>query len=135
MRDDRTPEALAWAWHDALLARDPVAFAGLFAPDGVMIDVEHRTEDLSAARPLRGPEEIASMARAWFAATPVFDYRIRAVLADGHAAAKRWRYTVPGTAGAMVVDGVTWLSCADGAIREALVLFDSHALLRGLGRL
>jgi hypothetical protein len=110
-------------------------FAGLFAPDGVMIDVEHRTQDLSAARPLRGRADIAAMAQTWFAATPVFDYQIRAVLADRHAAAKRWRYTVPGTAGDLVIDGVTWLSCADGAIREAQVLFDNHALLHGLGRL
>jgi hypothetical protein len=57
------------------------------------------------------------------------------VLGDRPAAAKLWRYTVPGAAGDLVIDGVTWLSCADGAIREALVLFDSHALLHGLGRL
>jgi len=35
--------------------------------------------------------------------------------------------------GAVAVEGVTWLTCADGMISEALVCFDSYALMHGLG--
>ena len=131
---ERRPGELAWGWRDALLCRDAAAFAGLFAPDGVMIDVEYRTDDLSRTRPLRGRAAIEAESRAWFASTPVFDYQIRKVLCDERSAAKLWRYTVPGIAEELVIDGVTWLTCARGEIQQALVYFDSHALLRGLGR-
>ena len=33
----------------------------------------------------------------------------------------------------VVIDGVTWLACTDGMIEEALVCFDSYALMQGMG--
>ena len=55
------------------------------------------------------------------------------MLADASTAAYRWRYEVPGAGDAVAVEGITWLACADGMIREALVCFDSYALMEGLG--
>jgi hypothetical protein len=55
------------------------------------------------------------------------------VLADASKAAYRWRYEVPGASDAVAVEGITWLACADGMIGEALVCFDSYALMEGLG--
>jgi hypothetical protein len=52
------------------------------------------------------------------------------VVGDGATAAVRWRYAVRG----LELDGVSWLTCAGGVIREARVYFDSLALYRGLGR-
>ena len=40
---------------------------------------------------------------------------------------------VPGIAATVTVDGITWLTCADGMISEALVCFDSYALMEGMG--
>ena len=125
-----TPSELAYAWRDALLARDAAGFARLFAPDGVMLDVEHRTPDLEDVRPLRGRADIEATTRAWLAETPEFEYEVLEVLSDSTSAAKRWRYAV----GGVEVEGVTWLRCAGGEIVEALALFDSYRLLRGLGR-
>ena len=125
----RSPRQLAYGWQDALRARDAAAFGELFARDGVMLDVEHRTADGAAARPLCGRAEIARVAAAWFADTPVFEYDVLDVLADGTRAAKRWRYRV----GEAEVEGVTWLACAAGRIERALVVFDATAL-EGDGR-
>ena len=134
MTDDRTSTELAHAWRAALLGRDAPAFADLFAPDGVLHDVEHRTPDLSAARPIVGRPAIEAITEAWLAATPAFRFEIAAVLARGDAAAYRWTYEVTGAPGT-AVEGITWLTCAGGRIRHALVVFDSLGLLRGLGRL
>jgi hypothetical protein len=122
----RSPRQLAYGWRDALRARDAAAFGELFARDGVMLDVEHRTADGTAARPLRGRAEIARVAAAWFVDTPVFEYEVLDVLADSTRAAKRWRYRV----GEVEVEGVTWLACAGGCIERALVVFDAAALGR-----
>ena len=40
---------------------------------------------------------------------------------------------VMGLTDAVAVEGITWLACADGMISEALVCFDSYALMEGLG--
>ena len=106
------------------------AFGALFAADGVMIDVEHRTADLVAPRPLVGREEIEAQAAVWLRSTPEFGYDVLEVLADETRAAVLWRYEVEGAA----FDGVSWLSCEQGEILEARVYFDSHGLLRALGR-
>ena len=127
---ERTPAELALAWRDALLARDAPAFGRLFAEDGVMVDVEHRTEDLSQPRPLVGRAEIEAQAVAWLESTPLFAYDVLEVLADETRASVLWRYEVEG----VELDGVSWLRCERGEIREARVYFDSHGLLRGLGR-
>ena len=127
---ERTPRELALAWRDALHARDAPAFGALFAEDGVMIDVEHRTADLAEPRPLVGREEIEEQAAAWLESTPEFGYDVLEVLADETRAAVLWRYEVEG----IELDGVSWLSCERGEIREARVYFDSHGLLRALGR-
>jgi len=95
-----------------------------------MIDVEHRTEDLSGPRPLVGREEIEAQAAAWLRSTPEFAYDIVEVLADDVRAAVLWRYEVEG----VELDGVSWLSCGRGEIHEARVYFDSHGLLLALGR-
>ncbi len=124
------PRALAYGWRDALVGRDAEAFAALFAPDALFVDVEHRTEDLGAVRPLRGREEIRAMCVAWLAETPSFEYEVEQVLAAGRAAAVRWRYRVEG----LDLPGVSWLTVRDGAIAEAFVVFDSLGLYRGLGR-
>ena len=129
----RSPEQLSHAWRDALVARDAGAFAALFAPDGVMIDVEHRTADLRRARPIRGRAAIEELTVGWLRDSPSFQFEITGVLADVSTAAYRWRYEVPGASDAVAVEGVTWLACADGMISEALVSFDSYALMEGLG--
>ena len=129
----RSPEQLRHAWRDALVARDAGAFAALFAPDGVMIDVEHRTADLRRARPIRGRAAIEDLTVGWLRETPLFEFEITGVLADASTAAYRWRYEVPGASDAVAVEGITWLACADGMIGEALVCFDSYALMEGLG--
>ena len=129
----RSPEQLSHAWRDALVARDAGAFAALFAPDGVMIDVEHRTADLRRARPIRGRAAIEDLTVGWLRETPLFEFEITGVLADASTAAYRWRYEVPGASDAVAVEGITWLACADGMIGEALVCFDSYALMEGLG--
>ena len=129
----RSPEQLSHAWRDALVARDAGAFAALFAPDGVMIDVEHRTADLRRARPIRGRAAIEDLTVGWLRETPLFEFEITGVLADASTAAYRWRYEVPGASDAVAVEGITWLACTDGMIGEALVCFDSYALMEGLG--
>lgn len=129
----RSPEQLARGWHRALVDRDAGAFAALFAPDGVMIDVEHRTADLRRARPIRGRAAIEELTVGWLRGTPLFEFEITGVLADASTAAYRWHYGVPGASEAVAVEGITWLACADGMISEALVCFDSYALMEGLG--
>jgi len=129
----RSPEQLAYGWHAALVERDAGSFAALFAPDGVMVDVEHRTADLSRARPIRGRAAIEELTVGWLRETPGFRFEIAAVLADESTAAYRWSYEVPGATEAVAVEGITWLACADGMISEALVCFDSYALMHGLG--
>jgi ketosteroid isomerase-like protein len=119
------PSALAEGWRDALLARDADAFAALFAPDAVMVDVEHRTQDERHARPLEGRETIRAVTAAWFARTPPFTYDLIGVLADSRRAAVRWRYVVD----ELEVEGVSWLECEGGKIRRAFVYFDSHEFL------
>ena len=129
----RSPEQLARGWHQALVDRDAGAFAALFALDGVMIDVEHRTADLRRARPIRGRAAIEELTIGWLRGTPRFEFDISGVLADECTAAYRWSYEVPGASDAVAVEGITWLACADGLISEALVCFDSYALMEGLG--
>ena len=121
---------LAHGWRDALVGRDPDAFAALFTEDAVFIDVEHRTDDLGSIRPQRGREEIRAMCVSWLASTPAFDYEVERVLAEEDAVAVRWRYRVEG----LDVPGVSWLTVRDGLIAEAFVVFDSLGLYRGLGR-
>ena len=86
----RTPRDLALGWRDALLARDGEAFGRLFAADAVMVDVEHRTPDGRAARPLVGRPEIQAVAETWFREVGAFDYVVDEVLADPSRAAVRW---------------------------------------------
>jgi hypothetical protein len=109
--------------------RDAPAFATLFAPDGVLLDVEHRTPDGAAARPIVGRAALEALTRDWLASTPEFRYDVLAVVGDERRAAKRWRYAI----GGLEVEGLTWLDCSDGAIDRALVLFDSYAFLRHAG--
>jgi uncharacterized protein (TIGR02246 family) len=130
---ERTAEQLAHAWREALIARDAPFFASLFAPDGVMIDVEHRTPDRSRPRPLEGRAEIERVTVAWFQSTPEFEYDVLDVIGDGDRAAALWRYEVPGAEGPIRLEGVTWLECSGGEIERALVYFDSFGLLQGLG--
>ena len=118
-------------WHAALVERDAGSLRS--APDGVMVDVEHRTADLSRARPIRGRAAIEELTAGWLRETPGFRFEIAAVLADESTAAYRWSYEVPGATEAVAVEGITWLACADGMISEALVCFDSYALMHGLG--
>ena len=95
-----------------------------------MVDVEHRTADLSEPRPLVGRAEIEALAAAWLESTPSFGYDVLEVLADETRAAVLWHYGVEG----VELEGVSWLECERGEIREARVYFDSYGLLRGLGR-
>jgi uncharacterized protein (TIGR02246 family) len=125
MQHIQTPHDLAEGWRDALLARDADAFAALFAPDGVMLDVEHRTPDARSARPLEGRETIRAVTADWCARTPAFTYDILDVLASPQSAAVRWRYVVDG----LEVEGVSWIDCEGGEIRRAFVYFDSYAFL------
>ena len=129
----RSPEQLSYGWRDALVARDARAFAALFALDGVMVDVEHRTADLRRARPIRGRPAIEELTVGWLLETPHFEFQITGLLADASTAAYRWSYAVPGASEVVAVEGVTWLACADGMIGEAFVSFDSYALMEGLG--
>ena len=126
----RTPAELALGWREALVGRDPRAFGELFALDGVMLDVEHRTDDLAEPRTLEGRPTIEGMARDWLEATPEFEYDVLEVLSDESRAAVRWRYAVEG----LELGGLSWLDCEGGEIRKALVVFDSLGLYRGLGR-
>jgi hypothetical protein len=128
-----TPSALAVGWQQALSTRKVRKFAGLFAEDARFIDVEHRTPDLRAPRLISGRAEIEAVTRDWLKSTPSFRFDIIRILSDATEAAFFWRYEVPGVAGLVAVDGVTWLSCADGLICEANVLFDSYGLIVGLG--
>ena len=98
-----------------------------------MIDVEHRTADRRRARPIRGRAAIEELTVGWLRDTPVFRFEIDGLLADDSTAAYRWSYEVPGAADAVAVEGITWLVCAGGEISEALVCFDSYALMQGLG--
>ncbi|MDX6629758.1 MAG: SnoaL-like polyketide cyclase [Gaiellales bacterium] len=132
-RISRSPEQLAYGWRDALVDRDAGAFAALFAPEGVMIDVEHRTEDLRRARPIHGRAAIEELTIVWLRDTPRFLFAITGLLADASTAAYRWSYELAGASDSVAVEGVTWLTCADGMIDEALVCFDSYALMEGLG--
>jgi uncharacterized protein (TIGR02246 family) len=129
----RSPEQLARGWRDALVERNAQAFAALFAPDGVMVDVEHRTADRRSARPIRGRAAIEELTVGWLRETPRFRFEVTGLLADASTAAYRWSYEVTGPADAVAVDGITWLDCAEGMISEALVCFDSYALMQGLG--
>jgi hypothetical protein len=126
----RTPRDLALRWRDALLARDAVAFGLLFASDAVMVDVEHRTPDGAAARPLIGRVEIQAVAETWLRDTGPFDYVVDDVLADDERAAVRWTYRVELADGrSPKLEGLSWLVCRDGEIVRADVVFDVHALL------
>ena len=49
-----TPTTLAHGWHQALVNRRAHDFAGLFSEDALFTDVEHRTADMRAPRPIRG---------------------------------------------------------------------------------
>jgi hypothetical protein len=129
----RSPAQLAHGWRAALVDRDAVAFAALFAPEGVMVDVEHRTPDLRRARPIRGRAAIEELTVGWLRDTPEFQFEITGLIADSSTAAYRWSYALPGATDAVAVEGITWLACADGMIGEALVCFDSYALMLGLG--
>jgi SnoaL-like protein len=120
-----TPRGLVARWRDALDARDPDAFAELFARDGVMVDVEHRTVDQRRVRPLEGRETIRTEVAAWFKRTASFSYEVVDALVDERAAAARWRYVVDGRE----FEGLTWLDCVNGEIQRAYVYFDSHAFL------
>jgi hypothetical protein len=102
----------------------------LFADDAVFLDVEHRTADLSAVRPIVGRGAIRQMCVTWLAETPSFGYEVEEVLAGETCLAVRWSYRVEG----LVLPGVSWLTCRDGEILEARVFFDSLGLYRGLGR-
>ena len=55
-----------------------------------MLDVEHRTPDALAARPLEGRETIRAVTAAWFERTPAFSYELVDVLGDERSAAVRW---------------------------------------------
>ena len=123
----RTPVELAHGWREALVGRDPDAFAALFTADAEFIDVEHRTADGTAPRTIRGRPAIREVCVAWLAAVPAFEYDVLDAVGDDRRAAKRWRYVV----GAAHVEGVTWLDCADGEIERALVLFDIAGLALG----
>jgi hypothetical protein len=129
----RTPEQLAHGWRTALVEHDARSFAELFAPNGVMIDVEHRTADLRAPRPIAGRAAIEQLATAWLKDTPSFEFEITGLLADASTVAYRWSYDVPGTEGSVALEGITWMACANGMISEALVCFDSYGLMHGLG--
>jgi SnoaL-like domain len=129
-----TPRALALEWGDALRARDAERFARMFAPDGVLLDVEHRTEDHTRAKPVIGRTAIEATTRAWFASTPDFAYEVLDVLAGRDQAAVLWRYAILNRASPLSLDGVTWLVCRAGSIERALVFFDSHELLLETGR-
>lgn len=130
----RTPRDLALGWREALVARDAAAFARLFAPDGAMVDVEHRTADLEDARPIVGRDAIEALAREWLDDTAAFEFDVLDVLADASTAAYRWRYRVTVDGDRVEFVGITWLSCGEGHIRDALVCFDSYRLLRRSGR-
>jgi uncharacterized protein (TIGR02246 family) len=121
----RSAEDLVLEWREALLARDAPRFAAMFAPDGTLFDVEHPTLVGSRARPVVGREEIERVTTDWLEATPSFKYEIVDVIPGGDRAAARWRYRVD----AIELDGLTWLSCRNGSILLALVLFDSRVLL------
>ena len=129
----RSPEQLARAWCVALTRRDADAFAELFAADATLVDVEHRTPDLGEARPIRGRHAIRQLTIDWLEQTPAFEFDVTSLLADGDQVAYRWRYGV-GVETDVRLDGITWLSCRAGEIREALVVFDSYRLLHALGR-
>ena len=94
------------------------------------MDVEHRSDDLAAVRPLVGRAAIEEMCRSWLAETPSFEYDVLDVVATGKTAAVRWRYRVEG----LDLEGVSWLTCERGEIVDARVFFDSLGLYRGLGR-
>lgn len=130
----RTPRELALGWREALVRRDARAFAGLFAPDAAMVDVEHRTDDLEDARTIAGRASIQALAEEWLGATPAFEFDILDLLADASTAAYRWRYEVAADGGGAAFIGLTWITCDAGHIRDALVCFDSYRLLRLLGR-
>jgi hypothetical protein len=122
----RTPRELALEWREALVGRDATRFAGLFALDAVFEDVEHRTADGLRARAIHGRAAIEELTRGWLAAIPAFEYDVLDVLADERTAAVRWRYATPGLD---ELEGLSWLTCADGFIERAFVVFDSHALI------
>ena len=130
LSSERSPTELAHGWRDALVGRDPEAFGALFAHTALFLDVEHRTADLARVRPIEGRPAIEDMCRSWLRRTPDFEYEVEQVVSDGDTAAVRWRYAVEG----LELDGVSWLTCTDGEIREARVYFDSLGLYRGLGR-
>ncbi len=121
----REPQELAIEWRDALMARDAARFARMFALDGVMIDVEHRTPDGREARPLRGRDEIEDVTRQWCSSTGDFEYTVNGVIAEGDRVAVRWTYEWETGSGPQQVDGLTWLDCRDGEIVHATVCFDS----------
>jgi len=100
-----------------------------------MIDVEHRTADLREACPIAGRTAIEQLAIRWLSATPAFQFEITGLLADDSTVAYRWSYDVPGEAGSVALQGITWMTCNDGTISEALVCFDSYGLMHGLGLL
>jgi hypothetical protein len=121
---------LARAWRAALVERSCERFGSLFSQDAVFVDVEHRTDDLASTREIVGRPAIEEMCRAWLASTPDFDYDVLDVIATRTAGAVRWRYRVED----VELEGVSWLTCANGEIVDARVYFDSLGLYRGLGR-
>jgi hypothetical protein len=123
-----SPIELAHGWRDALVGRDPDAYARLFAENAEFLDVEHRTADGSAPRIVTGRNEIRTVCVDWLAATPAFEYDILDAVGDDCRAAKRWRYVV----GPADIEGITWIDCSGGQIVRALVLFDVAALGPGL---
>jgi ketosteroid isomerase-like protein len=130
MSEVRAPHELALAWRDALMARDADAFGRLFAEDAVMMDVEHRTPDGRAARPLVGRAEIGAVAERWLRETGPFGFEVDEVLADETRAAVRWTYRVEVEPGrSLTLEGLSWLACREGEIIRADVVFDVHALL------
>ena len=126
----RGPGELAFEWRDALVGRDAERFGAMFAPDGVMVDVEHRTPDGLRARPLRGRREIEDVTRRWCETTGDFDYVVEAVIEQGASAAVRWSYEWETGSAREQVEGLTWLDCRDGVIVRATVCFDALLLLQ-----
>ena len=104
---------------------DADAFAALFAPDGVMLDVGDTGPGSAVGAPARGPRDDPRRDGRLVCAHACLRLRHPHVLADSRSAAVRWRYVVDG----LEVEGVSWLECEHGLIKRAFVYFDSHAFL------
>ncbi len=131
-------EEAAVTYFDAVTARDPVAMAACWHPDGV--------EDIIPQGVFRGPEGVRALFTELFTAFPDFEFTVTRITADHEVAAVQWRATGTFTGGPfqgfepngkrIELRGTDCVEIDDeGRITRNTAAYDGLAFARGIGLL